>query len=133
MVRFLKYPKTLAALEYYLGLPEYLRFYIHYYAQPASLLQALKTGLLKSTLESGQKRWAYASKAKLESPTEKKLAAFDALQLALSQPTTLVYHNSDKVFWIDLDTSKEFGFGAMAFHIAKDILHKAKWPFCASI
>ena len=31
-VCLLKYPKTLEALEYYLGLTGYLRFYIHYYA-----------------------------------------------------------------------------------------------------
>lgn len=33
-LRLLKYPK----IEYYLGLTRYLRSYIHYYAQLASLL-----------------------------------------------------------------------------------------------
>ncbi len=127
-VRLLKYPKTLGALEYYLGLTRYLRSYIHYYAQLASALQALKTRLLKKAPESGQQRWAYASKTRLEPPTEKELAAFDALQLALSQPTTLVHHNPDKPLWIDLDASKEFGFGAVAFHTTEDVLHEAKWP-----
>ena len=53
-VRLLKYPETLGALEYYLGLTGYLRSYIHFYAQLASPLQALKTRLLKSAPESGQ-------------------------------------------------------------------------------
>ena len=42
---------------------------------------------------------------------------------------TLVYHNADKIFWIDLDASKEFRFGAVAFHTAGgDILPGGKWP-----
>lgn len=44
-VRLLDYPKTLGALEYYLGLTEYLKSYIYFYAQLALLLQALKTNL----------------------------------------------------------------------------------------
>lgn len=52
-VRLLRYLETLGTLEYYLGLIEYLRSYIQYYAQLASLLQALKTNLLKRTPESG--------------------------------------------------------------------------------
>lgn len=128
IVHLLKYPKTLAALEYYLGLTGYLRSSIHYYAQLASLLQALKTSLLKKAPESGQQRRTYGSKAKVEIPTEKELATFDTLQLALSQPTTLIYHNPDKALWIDLDASKKFGFGAVAFHTAEDILYEAKWP-----
>lgn len=31
-IRFLRYPETLRALEYYLGLTGYLRSYIHFYA-----------------------------------------------------------------------------------------------------
>ncbi len=126
-VCLLRYPETLGALEYYLGLTGYLRSYIHYYTQQASPLQALKTRLLKKAPESGQQSRAYASKTKLEPPTERELAAFDALQLALSQPTTLVHHNPDRLLWIDLDASKEFGFGAVAFHTAEDGLHEAKW------
>lgn len=127
-VRLLKYLETLGALEYYLGLTGCLRSYIHYYAQLVSLLQALKTNFLKRAPESDQQRWAYASRTRLEPPTKKELAAFDALQLALSRPTTLVHYNPDRPLWIDLDGSKEFGFGAVAFHITKNILHEAKWP-----
>ncbi len=132
-VRLLKYSETLGALEYYLGLTGYLRSYIHYYAQLASPLQALKTSLLKKAPESGQQRRAYASKTRLKPPTEKELAAFDALQLAMSQRTTFVHHNPDKPLWIDLDASKEFGFGAVAFHTTEDVLHEAKWPYSTSM
>ena len=53
-VRLLKYAKTLRALEYYHGLIKYFRSYIHYYAQLASPLQALKTSFFKKALEDGQ-------------------------------------------------------------------------------
>lgn len=65
-MRFLRYPETLDAMEYYLGLNEYLRSYIHHYAQLASPLQALKTNLLNGTPESGQQCQAYMSKTRLE-------------------------------------------------------------------
>lgn len=41
------YPRTLGDLKYYLGLIEYLRSSVYYYAQLASPLQKLKTRLLK--------------------------------------------------------------------------------------
>ena len=36
----------------------------------------------------------------------------------MSQSSTPVHHNLEKVLWIDLDASKEFGFGAIVFHTA---------------
>lgn len=45
-IKHLTYPKTLDTLEYYLGLIGYFQNYIHFYAQLAALLQALKTFLL---------------------------------------------------------------------------------------
>lgn len=48
----LRYPKTLGALEYYLSLMKYLKSYVHFYDQLASLLQALKTNLLKKVTKS---------------------------------------------------------------------------------
>ena len=115
-IQLLTYPDTLGALEYYLSLTGYLRSYIHFYAQLAAPLQSLKTALLCETPLGGQQRRAYASKTKLGPPTPQELASFLSIQEALSRPSTLVYHNPDKVLWIDLDASKEFGFGAILFH-----------------
>lgn len=134
VVRLLRYSETLEALEYYLGLTGYLRSYIYFYAQLASPLQALKTSLLKRAPESGQQRQAYASKTRLEAPSEKELASFHALQEALCRPTMLVHHNPDRVLWIDLDASKEFGFGAVGFHaVTEDALPQGKWPTSTSM
>ena len=68
-IKHLIYPKTLGALEYYLGLTGYLRNYIHFYAQLTAPLQALKTSLLCDAPVSKQQRRAYASKTKLWPPT----------------------------------------------------------------
>lgn len=61
-IKHLTYPETLGALEYYLGLTSYLRNYIHFYAQLATPLQALKTFLLHNVPISGQQQRVYASK-----------------------------------------------------------------------
>lgn len=53
VVYLLRYPKILGILEYYLGLTKYPKSYIHYHAQLESLLQALKTNLLRVVSESG--------------------------------------------------------------------------------
>ncbi len=47
VIKLLIYLDTLRALEYYLGLTSYPRSYIHFYAQLAAPLQALKTTLLR--------------------------------------------------------------------------------------
>ena len=133
-IRLLTYPDTLGALEYYLGLIRYLQNYIHFSAQLAAPLQALKTSLLRHAPIRGQQRRAYASKTKLGPPTPQELASFLSIQDALSQPSTLIHHNPEKVLWIDLNASKEFGFGAIVFHMAanKTFLER-RWPFTISV
>lgn len=115
-------------LEYYLGLTGYLYNYRHFYAQLATPLQALKICLLHDAPLSGQQHQVYASKTKLGVPTSQKLAFFHSIQDALSYPSTLVHHNLDKTLWIDLDASKEFGFGAVVFHSIPDkLLPDKRW------
>lgn len=57
-----------------------------------------------------------------------------SIQEALSQLSTLVYHNPEKTLWIDLDASKEFGFGAIVFHTASDkVVPEDCWPLASTI
>ena len=52
----------------------------------------------------------------------------------MSQPSTLVHHNPEKIFWIDLEASKEFGFGAIIFHTAaNETLSERRWPSTTSV
>ncbi len=126
-IQLLTYPNTLGALEYYLGPTRYLRSYIHFYVQLAASLQSLKTAFLRKAPLGSQQRRAYASKTKLDPLTPQELASFLSIQEALSRPSILVHHNPDKVLWIDLDASKEFGFGAIFFHtISGEVIPKGR-------
>ena len=115
-IRLLQYPLTVGALEYYLGLTGYLCSYIYHYTQLAEPLQILKTTMLKSAPLLGQQWRAYALKTKLPPLSPAKLPAFSSLQEALSRSTTLIHYNLNKILWINLNVSKEFGFGAVVFH-----------------
>ena len=124
----------MGALEYYLGLTGYLRSYIHFYAQLAAPFQFLKTAFLRGAPLGGQQQRAFASKTKLGSPTPQELAFFKSIQEALSRPSTLVHHDTDKVLWIDLNASKEFGFRAIVFHtICNEAIPEGCWPFATNI
>ncbi len=115
----LRFPSTLSALETYLGLTGYLRNYIPRYAQVCQPLQERKTSLLKkSPKEKGNSRRAYARRTHLmPTPTEQK--AFDTLQELLSRPTTLAHFDNKRHLYIDMDASKEFGFGACVYHVVE--------------
>lgn len=67
-------------------------------------------------------------KTKLGLSSDIEFTSLHAFQEVLNYLTILVHHNPSKVFWIDLDTLKEFSFEAVAFHTATDdILPKNKW------
>ena len=126
------YPATLGDLEHYLGLTGYLRSAVHYYAQLASPLQALKTLLLKEAPSKGNLRRAYSSKLRLPKASSQEEASFSSLQEALSRPSLLIHFDDDRVLWVDLDASREWGFGVQIFHVRKDYVAegkgKGKWP-----
>ena len=136
----LSYPATLGDLEHYLGLTGYLRSSVHYYAQLAAPLQNLKTRLLKEAPTKGNPRRAYSSRFKLPLPSDAEKASFESLQDALSQSSILVHHDPNRPIWVDLDASKEFGFGAQVFHVkecnsnsnsksnSNSNSNSAKWP-----
>ncbi len=50
-------------------------------------------------------------------PTARELASFKTIQDLLSCPSYLVHPNPERQIFIDLDASKEFGFGAMIYHL----------------
>lgn len=66
--------------------------------------------------------------------TPQELASFQNIQDVLGHFSTLVHHKPDKTLWIDLDVSKEFGFGAVIFHTStNDKLPQGCWPSSNSI
>lgn len=45
-----------------------------------------------------------------------------------------MHHDLQKILWIDLDASKEFGFGAIVFHTtANETLPERRWPSPTSV
>lgn len=128
-IQHLTYPNTLRDLEYYIGLTGYPRNYIHFYAQIAIPLQALRTSLLGKALLSSQQRKAYASKTRFCTLTPQELALFLSIKKTLTQPSTLIHHNFEKTLWIDLDASKNFVFGAIVFHTtSNEVISEGSWP-----
>lgn len=59
------------------------------------------------------------SKTKLLLSISHELGFFKRIQNALFKLTTLIYHNLNKILWIDLDVLKKFGFGTIIFHTNK--------------
>ena len=75
----ISYPSTLGDLEYYLELTDYLRSFIHYYAQLVSSLQNLKTRLLKQAPIKDNSRRAYLFKMHLSETSSQEEQSFNSL------------------------------------------------------
>lgn len=113
----LTFPHTLNALEHYLGLTGWLRQFVGHYAFLAKPLQDRKTELLKKAPRAGQQRQEYSRRTYIENPTAAELASFQAVQEALSSTCMLIHFDSKRVLFIDVDTAKRGGIGAMIYHV----------------
>ena len=118
----LEFPTTLASLEHYLGITGFLRQYVPYYIQIAGPLQQLKTKLLTVAPRAGNARKSYSSRQKIEDPTTEELEAFAALRTFFRDLVGNWIHHFDplRYLFIDVDTSKEYGVGAMVYHVRGD-------------
>ena len=112
----LRFPLTLAALETYLGMTGYLRNYIAWYAQIARPLQDRKTDLLKPSPKGGRERKSFSAKTRLSNPSVAELDSFQTLQELLSKPSYLTHFDPHTTLYIDIDASKDFGFGVVIYH-----------------
>ncbi len=113
----LEFPRTLRQLETYLGLTGYLRQYIPHYAAIVKPLQLRKTLLnrgIRGTKANARK--SASSRTSLSEPTPTELNSFHQLQSMFSRPSVLAHFDPKRQLYIDLDASKEFGFGAHVYH-----------------
>ena len=115
-ISMLSFPNSLRKLEAYLGLTCWLRKYVSMYAGLSKPLQDRKTELLKDAPKSGTARKSFSARTRFE-PTRAEIDSFNAVQAALSQPTFLTHFDANRVLFVDLDSSKEFGIGAMVYHV----------------
>ena len=120
-IRNLEFPKILAALERYLGMTGYLKQYIPYYLAIIKPLQERKTILNRNCgNRTNNARKSKANKSYLQIPTLQELNAYHQLQEIFASPTILHHHDPTRQLYVDLDASKEFGFGAHIYHSKKD-------------
>ena len=117
----LHFPRTLRELETFLGLTGWLRSSIPRYAQRANALQQRKTDLTKHIPKEskGHARKRQSGASHYE-PTVAEIKSFQDLQGAFASPTFLIHFDPTRKLYIDLDASKEWGFAAMMYHVAKD-------------
>ena len=118
----LRFFYNLRQLESYLGLTGWMKDYIPYYAGISKPLQERKIELLRHGSSAGNARRSYAFKTRLENPIELKKEFFRTLQELLSKLFYLVHVDSRRQLFIDLDASKEFGFGAHLYYVKEDYL-----------
>ena len=127
----LRFPRTLRQLETYLGLTGWMRDYVPYYAGISKPLQDRKTELLRHGPTAGSARRSYSAKTRLKDPTGLEIASFETLQATLSKPSYLAHVDTKRPLFIDLDASKEFGFGAMLYYVKEPFLKdslEGKYP-----
>ncbi|KAI3540896.1 hypothetical protein CABS03_02268 [Colletotrichum abscissum] len=134
-IRALVFPKTLQALESFIGLAGSLRHHVPRYAAIAEPLEQRKTLLLREhrrrnpdgTPKTGamakpaRKAWSTAINVLL--PTAKEINAFEQLKTALTDKSTLAFFAPGRQLFIDFDACIE-GIGVMVYHIAQDTLDK---------
>ena len=112
----LAFSKTLSQLEKYLGMTGYLRQYISNYAAIARSLQERKTFLTKTISVRGNARKKATAHMHLTMPSPKELNSFHQLQKLFSLSSILHHHDEKRILYVDLDASKEFGFGAHIYY-----------------
>lgn len=123
----LDFPYTLKDLEGYLGLTGWLRGFVPFYAQKAEPLQQRKTALLRlSPSNKGTTRKIYSRRTIINHPSEAELESYRQLQEAFSQASFLVHFCSDRTLYIDVDASKQRGFGVMVYHLKSTCLDTNK-------
>lgn len=65
----------------------------------------------------GRIRKVYSQKTVVEFPTDDELDSYRQLQESFSRARFLVHFNKYRVLYIDIDASKQRGFGAMIYHL----------------
>jgi hypothetical protein len=113
------FPATLAQLEYFIGLTNWNRHLVPYYAQRVAPLQACKTALLKPAPLTKRARKIYAAKTPV--PKDDVLVqAFEDLKEALASRPRLHHFEDGRPIYAFLDTSREYGTGLAVYQLTGD-------------
>jgi hypothetical protein len=116
-IRNMSFPRTLAELEYFLGLTGYYRQFVPFYALRAAPLRKLATDLTKNIKKANQKRAVKAELVAVPPPTQKQLESFTQLKEALSSEQFLIHDDSHVPLMMAVDASYEFGYGVTVYQV----------------
>lgn len=119
-ISMLRFSRSLRQLKIYLDLINWLRKYVSHYASIFKSLQIRKIELLKDDFVAKNARKAYSSKIKLLHLTKDELSFFRILQKLLFKSFYLIYVNSKRPLYVNLDASKKFDFDEMIYHIKNE-------------
>jgi hypothetical protein len=107
-VRNIPFPATLAQLEHFIGLTNWNRHLVPYYAQRVAPLQMYKTAPLKGAPVSGLARKQYAAHTPVP-PDDTLLAAFNDLKTALADRPWIYHVRDGQPIYAFLDSSRKYG------------------------
>jgi hypothetical protein len=113
------FPTTLSQLEHFIGLTNWNRHLIPYYAQRVAPLQFYKTSLLKGAPLSGRARKQYAARTPVQWDATLQ-AAFDDLKEALASRPRLNHVVDRQPIYAFLDSSREYGTGLAVYQLTGD-------------
>ena len=117
----IQFPQTLKSLETYIGMTNYLRTSIPYYAQLSAPLQRVKTALLKEAPSTaGNARKSYVRKAVFDLKDPELRASFDAIQDSFRSLHFLHHFDPTRQLYCDIDSSREYGHGCMIYMVKGD-------------
>ena len=118
-VQQMGFPKTLSEVEHFVGLSNWNRHLIPYYAQRIEPLQAYKTEALRSAPPTARGRKTFT--ARMQVPERFDLvAAFEDVRDALAAKPKLYHLRYDRPAYAYLDSSREYGTGLAVYQMDGD-------------
>ena len=116
----LTFSKIFKKLKIYVKLINWMRNYIFYYAQISKLLQNRKILLLKNEFIKNNFKKRFSIVRMLKQFIIKKYESYQHLQKIFNKSNFLIYFNSYRSFFINVNAFKQINIDVMIFHVIND-------------
>ena len=116
----LTFSKIFKKLKIYVKLTNWMRNYISYYAQISKSLQNWKILLLKNEFIKNNFRKRFSIVKMLKQFIIEKYKSYLHLQKTFNRSSFLIYFNSYRPFFIDVNAFKQMNIDVMIFHVIGD-------------
>src|SRR5947207_10303948 len=94
--------------------------YILYYVFVIESLQKQKILLMHNTSQKKSSHKMFVKKILLKTSTSQKLEFYECIQKEFTKTLFLVHHDSEKVLYMNMNTSKRRDFEMMIFYLKKN-------------